>query len=82
MKANWTGHILSRNYYLLKHVTEGKTEGRIKVTGKRGIRRQKLLDDVKEKRRYCKLQQEALDRTVWRTRFERGYGPVVRQTIE
>ena len=24
---------------------------------------------------------EALDRTVWRTGFERGYGPVVRQTV-
>jgi hypothetical protein len=26
-KANWIGHILHRNY-LLKHVTEGKREGR------------------------------------------------------
>jgi len=25
---------------------------------------------------------EALDRTLWRTRFGRGYGPVVRQTTE
>jgi hypothetical protein len=28
------------------------------------------------------LKEEALDRTVWRTRFGRGYGPVVRQTTE
>jgi hypothetical protein len=28
------------------------------------------------------LKDEALDRTVWRTRFGRGYGPVVRQTTE
>jgi hypothetical protein len=27
-KADWISHILCRNY-LLKHVTEGKTEGRI-----------------------------------------------------
>jgi hypothetical protein len=27
-----------------------------------------------------KLKDEALDRTLWRTRFGRGYGPVVRQT--
>jgi hypothetical protein len=26
------------------------------------------------------LKEEALDRTLWRTRFVRGYGPVVRQT--
>jgi hypothetical protein len=29
-----------------------------------------------------KLKEEALDRTHWRTRFGRGYGPVVRQTTE
>jgi hypothetical protein len=36
-KANWTGHILHRNC-LLKHVIEGKTEGRIDVTGRGGRR--------------------------------------------
>jgi hypothetical protein len=78
-KANWTGHILRRNC-LLKHVIDGKTEGRIKVTGRRGRRRKQLLDDLKEKRGYWKLEEAALDRTVWRIRFGRGYGPVVRQT--
>jgi hypothetical protein len=38
--------------------------------------------DLKEKKRYWKLKEEALDRTLWRTRFGRGYGPVVRQTTE
>jgi transposase InsO family protein len=28
------------------------------------------------------LKEEALDRTLWRTRFGRGYGPVVRQNTE
>jgi hypothetical protein len=28
------------------------------------------------------LKEEALDRILWRTRFGRGYGPVVRQTTE
>jgi hypothetical protein len=28
------------------------------------------------------LNEEALDRTVWRARFVRGFGPVVRQTAE
>jgi hypothetical protein len=27
------------------------------------------------------LKEEALDRTMWRARFGRGFGPVVRQTI-
>jgi hypothetical protein len=52
------------------------------MTGRRGRRRKQLLDDVKEKRRYWKLKEEALDRTLWRSRFVRVYGPVVRQTAE
>jgi hypothetical protein len=52
------------------------------MTGRRGRRCKQLLDDLKEKRRYWKLKEEALDHTLWRTRFGRGYGPVVRQTIE
>jgi hypothetical protein len=35
-----------------------------------------------EKKRNWKLKEEALDRTMWRIRFGRGYGPVVRQTTE
>jgi hypothetical protein len=80
-KANWIDHILRRNC-LLKHVIEGKVEGRIETTGRRWRRRKQLLDDLKENRRYWKLKEEALDRTLWRTRFGRGYGPVVRQTTE
>jgi hypothetical protein len=77
-KANWIDHILRRNC-LLKHVIEGKLEGR---KGRRGRRRKQLLDDLKEKKRYWKLKEEALDRIVWRTRFGRSYGYVVRQTAE
>jgi hypothetical protein len=77
-KANWIGHILCRNR-LIKHVIEGKTEGRIEVTGRR---RRIRKDDLKKKRRYCKLKEEELHLTLWRIRFVRGYGPVVRQTTE
>jgi hypothetical protein len=80
-KTNWIGHILRRNC-LLKHATDGELERRIDVTRRRGRRRKQLLDDLKEKRRYWKLKEDALDRTVWRTRFGKGYGPVVRQTAE
>jgi hypothetical protein len=34
------------------------------------------------RRRKTKLKEEALDRTLWSSRFGRGYGPVVRQTTE
>jgi len=50
------------------------------VTRRRGRRRRKLLDDLKEMRGYSHLKEEAADRTVWRARFGRGFGPVVRQT--
>jgi hypothetical protein len=50
-KANGIGHILRGNC-LIKHFIEGKIEGRIKVTGRRGRRRKQLLDGRKEKRGY------------------------------
>jgi hypothetical protein len=42
-KTYSTGHLVRRNC-LLKHVIDGKIE----VTGRRGIRRKQLLDDFKE----------------------------------
>ena len=75
-KANWIGHILCRNC-LLQQVIEGKIKGQIEVKRRRGRRRKKLLDDLKERRVYCQLKEEALDRTIWRNRFGRGFGPVV-----
>ena len=80
-KANWIGHILRRNC-LPQRVIEGKKKGGIEVTGRRGKRRRKLLDDLKERRGYSHLKEEALDRTMWRARFGRGFGPVVRQTAK
>jgi len=80
-KANWIGHILQRNC-LLRRVIEEKIKGGIEVTGRRGRRCRKLLDDLKERRRYSHLKEEALDRTMWRAGFERGFGPVVRQTTK
>jgi len=52
------------------------------VTGRRGRKRRKLLYELKERRGYSQLKEEALDRTVWRARFGRGFGPVVRQTAK
>jgi hypothetical protein len=80
-KANWIGHILRRNC-LLRQVIEGKIKGRIVVTGRRGIRRRKIPDDLNERRGYCHLKEEALDRTMRRAGFGRGFGPVVRQTAK
>jgi len=79
--TNWIGHTLRRNC-LLQRVIEGKIKGGIEVTGRRGRKRRKLLVDLKERRGYSHLKEEALDRTMWRARFGRGFGPVVRQTAE
>jgi hypothetical protein len=81
MKVNWIGHILRRNC-LLEHIIEGNVEGRMEVTGRLERRRKQILGDVKEKRGYWKLKEEALYRTVWRTGFGRGYGLVVRQAMK
>ena len=80
-KANWIGHILRRNC-LLKQVIEGKIKGKMEVTRRRGRRRKKLLDDLKDRRGYSHLKEEALHRTIWRHHFGGGFGPVVRHNIE
>jgi hypothetical protein len=51
-------------------VIKGKLEERIEMMGRRGRMRKQLLDYLKEKRRYWELKEEALDPTLWRTRFE------------
>ena len=71
--------MLRRNC-LLKHVIERKIEGRDRSDGKTRRRGKQVLDEFKEKRVHWKLKKDALDRTVWRSRFGRCYGPVVRQT--
>jgi len=68
-KANWIGHILRRNC-LLKQVIEGNIKGEMEVTRRRGRRHRKLLDDLKDRRGYSYLKEEALDRTMWRNRLE------------
>jgi hypothetical protein len=44
--------------------------------------KQNLVTDIKKRRGYSHLKEEALDRTMWRARFGRGFGPVVRQTAK
>jgi hypothetical protein len=63
--------------WFLEHGTEGKAE----VMGRLGRRSRQLLDDLKDKRGRRKLKKEALYCILWRTRFGRGYGPVVRHCI-
>jgi hypothetical protein len=63
---------------------EGKIKrgGGIEGSGRRGRRRRKLLDDLKERIGYSHLKEDALDHTMRRARFRRGFGPIVRQTTK
>jgi hypothetical protein len=64
------------------HVTyfDIKIAGMLDVTG--GRRRSKqILNDLKEKRGYWNLKEEALYRKLWRTRFGSGYGTAVNEII-
>jgi hypothetical protein len=75
-------HVKLRRNCLLQRVFEEKIKGGIEVTGRRGRKRKKLLDDLKERRGHSHLKEEALDRTKWTARFGRVFGSVVRQATE
>jgi hypothetical protein len=77
-----TGVVTLRRNCLLQQVNQGKINGGMEVTGRRGRRSSKLLDDFKKRRGYSHLKEENLGRTVWRAGFGRGFGPVVRQTVK
>jgi len=78
---SYIGHILRRNY-LLKQVIERKIKEEMEVTRRRGRRLKELLDNLKDRRGYSHLKEEALERTMWRNRFGGGFGLVVRQITE
>ena len=80
-KANWI-EATRVSDFLLKHFIKGKMKGRLEVKGRRARRGKQLPDDRKEKRRNWNLKKKAPDHTLWRTCFGRGYGNVVRQTME
>jgi hypothetical protein len=64
-----------------KHVIERKLEGRIEHGEDEGEDVSSLWMTVR-KGADTVNKEEALDRTVWRTGFGRGCGPVIRQTME
>ena len=54
----------------------------MEVARRRGGRRKKLLDDLKDRRGGSHLKEEALGRIMWRNRFGGGFGHGVRQNTE
>ena len=45
------------------------------MTGRQGRRRKQLL----ERKRYWEVKENALDLALWRKRFGKGYGPIMRK---
>jgi hypothetical protein len=52
---------------LLQQVIGGKIKEGIEVIGRGGRRHRKLLDNLRERRGYSHLKEEALDCTMWRS---------------
>jgi hypothetical protein len=73
--------MLRRNCFL-KHIIEGKIEGRTYMRRIQERRCRQLQDDLKERRGYCKLKEEALDHTQYRTHTVKDYKPVTRLWTE
>ena len=65
----------------MQFVTDSIEGDRRKDSSDRKMRKQ-LLDDLKEEKRYSKMEQEAADCTLWRNHFGTGYGPVTRQMTQ
>jgi hypothetical protein len=80
-KASWIGHSLRRNC-ILKHVIEEKIEVSLEVMGRRERRRKLLLENLKETKEYCKLEEGTPEGILWRIRYVRNDGPVTRHTME
>ena len=76
--TGWTSFFSAHTF----SVRYQKIKGEMEVARRRGRRRKELLDDLKDRRGYSHLKEEALDRTMWRNRFGGGFGPVVRQNTE
>ena len=76
-KINCVSNIMRKNG-LLKRVIEGQIEGKIEVPGRGGERRNNLWMTFR-KGRLLEIQKEALDHSVFRTGFGKGYVPVARQ---
>ena len=62
-RANWIGHILRRNS-LLHDSIEGQSTD-VKGVGKRT----QLLVDLRNRRRYWELEEEAEDKKRWKQQF-------------
>ena len=55
---------------------------RRKTKSDRKTRYKQLQDELKERRGYWQLKEEALDRTWWETPYGRCFGHVLRQNTE
>ena len=64
-KVDWIGHIVRRNC-LLHYAIEGQM---MEVKGVRRRRRTQILDDLRNRRKYWELKEQAEDLERWRRQF-------------
>jgi hypothetical protein len=65
------------DYIFIRITLARKINVEMEVTRRRRRRGKKLLDDLKDRRGYSHLKEEALDRTMWRNRFGGSFETVV-----
>jgi hypothetical protein len=68
--TDYANFVFRHKNCLLQQVIEGKIKGGIEVTVRRGRRRRKLLDDLKERRGYSHLKEveSSLRKRLWTCR--------------
>jgi len=76
------GNFARRRIYIFDHISWRKDTRGDRSDRKTTKKTYEAMGDLKERRGYSHLKEEALDRTMWTTRFGRGFGPVVKQTTE
>jgi hypothetical protein len=83
----WLKHKLNKYTNLEKQLAPNtlKPDDYVTLLKERYKRREDVEEvswmTLRKARRYRKLKEEALDRTLWRTRFGKVCGPVVGQTM-
>ena len=73
-----SSHIVNELPYETRY--SRKEMGKDRSDGRRGRRRKQLPDGSKEMRGCWELKEDALDRTLWRTGFRRGYVTIIRNS--
>jgi hypothetical protein len=74
LRKGWSKIIIIIIIIIILKQCYRRKDGGIEVTRRQGRRRKQLLDGPEDNGGDLKLKEKAIDLTVWRTGFGRGYG--------